>query len=426
MFMNAGLSRLQRSKVMFTHHKLVAAAAGLLFVLSLSSTSPVQAEDSLAEALKESQAHLNFRYRYEYVDQESFLENANASTLRTRGNIRTGNLYGFSFFGELDVVVPVVGNDYNAGAGNTPDKIEYPVVADPTGIDINQAYVQWNDDKGLLMRGGRERIIYDNARFVGNVGWRQNEQTYDGVYAQKKVGGFDFQGAWVGQVNRIFGHDVPAGTNTNNTWLMNGSKDWGGPGKLVAYYYDIDNKDVASFSTVSYGVRYTGSHKTEKLTWGYAAEFAHQVDAHNNPVDYSANYYRVDLSLKISGFTPYVGYGSLGGSDTQLDASFRTPLATLHAFNGWADKFLATPAAGLDDLFVGVKGKIQKWSWNVVYHDFNAESGSASYGKEFDASIGRKFAEHYGLLIKGAWFNGDDSSVYDDTTKIWVQFTANF
>lgn len=410
---------------MVTYRLPVATAAGLLFVLTLSYASPVQAAESLAEALKQSEAHANFRYRYEYVDQERFLENAKASTLRARGSIRTGSLYGFSVFGQLDVVVPLFENDYNAGAGNTPDKIKYPVVADPTGIDLNQAYIQWNDDKGLLMRGGREQIIYDNARFVGNVGWRQNEQTYDGVYIQKKVNGFDFQGAWVGQVNRIFGHDVPEGTHTNNTWLMNGSKDWGGPGKLVAYYYDIDNKDTASFSTISYGVRYTGNHKTEKLAWGYAAEFAHQVGAHNNPVDYSANYYRVDLSVDVSGFTPYVGFGSLGGSDTHPGASFRTPLATLHAFNGWADKFLVTPPAGLDDFFLGVRGKFQKWSWNMIFHDFNAESGPAHYGREIDASIGRKFAERYGLLIKGAWFNGEASSIYDDATKIWVQFTVD-
>ena len=33
------------------------------------------------------------------------------------------------------------------------------------------------------------------------------------------------------------------------------------------------------------------------------------------------------------------------------DGQLQTPLATLHAFNGWADMFLTTPANGLQDLY---------------------------------------------------------------------------
>lgn len=136
-------------------------------------------------------------------------------------------------------------------------------------------------------------------------------------------------------------------------------------------------------------------------------EYAHQKDAHNNAVDYSADYYRLDFSVGFESVTPYLGYEVLGGDDTQSGAAFRTPLATLHAFNGWADKFLTTPDAGLEDFFVGIKGKAWRWSWNLVYHDFNAESGSGDFGNEFDASISRKFADHYAFLLKGAWFDGD-------------------
>ena len=106
---------------------------------------------------------------------------------------------------------------------------------------------------------------------------------------------------------------------------------------------------------------------------------------------------------------------------------FRTPLATLHAFNGWADKFLTTPAAGLNDAMIGVKGKVFcSWKWNVVYHDFDAESGSASYGKEIDASLATKFADHYGVLFKAAFFDGNKSSGPPDTVKLWFQLVANF
>jgi hypothetical protein len=386
-----------------------------------------QAAESFAEMFTQGKAGVAFRYRYEFVDQENLAEDARASTLRGRLNFKTGDWKGFGAFAEFDYVTDVIWDDYNAGGGNTPNKAQYPVVADPTGADLNQAFLQWqNGDKGSLVRGGRQRIIYDNARFVGNVGWRQNEQTYDAAYFQQKIAAADFQLAYVWQVNRIFGDDVPAGENESSTILGNLGYNLEGLGKLTAYYYDIDNDDVASFSGRTLGSRFAGTHKFEESAFGYALEFAYQSDAHNNPVDYSANYYRIDASLGVGKVTPYLGYESLGGDNSKAGASFRTPLATLHAFNGWADMFLTTPDAGLNDLFVGVKGPVGKWIWDALYHEFDAESGGQSFGSELDASISRQFAEKYNVLFKAAFFDGDSSSAYPDTTKFWVQLTADF
>ena len=398
----------------------------VLGVLALTIATPLQAADNVTGLFTEGKAAVGFRYRLESVDQDAFDHDATASTLRTRLGFTSGAWKGFGFLAEYDYIFNVGWDDYNAGAGNTPDKVQYPVVADPEGADLNQAFLQWQSTGGTLLRGGRERIMYDNSRFVGNVGWRQNEQTYDGVYFQHKAAGFDWQGAWVGRVNRVFGRDVPDGRHDNNTWLLNLSKAKEGVGKLTAYYYDIDDKETASFSTVSAGLRFTADLKTESALYGFAADFAHQNDAHANPVDYSANYYRFDVSATVGGFTPYLGYESLGGDASRPGASFRTPLATLHAFNGWADKFLTTPNAGLDDLFLGARGKAGAWSWELTYHDFRAQEGPGSFGDEVDASLGRALFEKFGVLVKAAWFDGEPAMPYDDTTKLWVQLTADF
>ena len=104
---------------------------------------------------------------------------------------------------------------------------------------------------------------------------------------------------------------------------------------------------------------------------------------------------------------------------------FRTPLATLHAFQGWADKFLITPPGGIDDLFATVKYKAGNWNLTGVYHDFSPETGSGDYGSEFDVSAGTKLTKNYGVLFKGAFFSGDSAS-YQDTNKFWIMFTANY
>ncbi len=409
---------------------LATSAAGFVTAFALvfgSVPGTAQAAESFTEMFTQGKAGVAFRYRFEYVDQDNFAENAEASTLRGRLNFKTGDWQGFGAFAEFDYVAHVFWDDYNAGSGNTPDKTEYPVVADPTGADLNQVFLQWqNGAGGSLLRGGRQRIIYDNGRFVGNVGWRQNEQTYDAAYFQRKIAGLDFQMAYVWQVNRIFGDDVPAGENDNATWLGNLAYSIDGTGKLTGYFYDLDNDDVADFSTSTFGARWAGSHTFGEHAFTYNLEYAHQDDAHDNPVDYSANYYRIDAALGIGKITPYLGYESLGGDDSRAGAAFRTPLATLHAFNGWADMFLTTPNAGLNDLFLGIRGGLGSWNWDVLYHDFDAESGSQSFGSEFDASIGRNFAEKYSVLIKAAFFDGKDASPYPDTTKLWLQLSAEF
>ena len=409
--------------------KLAALPAGILCAQIALIAGQAQAADTFTEAFTKGKAGVSFRYRLEHVDQQGFDKNALASTLRGRLNFKTDHWMGLGIFAEMDYVGTIGWDDYNAGAGNTPDKTEYPVVADPEGFDLNQVYLSLKlaGGDGGEFRGGRQRIIYDNARFIGNVGWRQNEQTYDAVsYRFKNKSGVDLQIAYIGNVNRIFGDEVSAGDHDQETWIANGAKNWENIGKLTAYYYDIDNKDVASFSTTTYGVRFNGSRKAGETKLGYTAEYAHQTDNANNPVDYSADYLRFDFSVNFGAVTPYIGFESLGGDDTRPGAMFRTPLATLHAFNGWADRFLTTPYAGLDDLFLGIKGKAGSWNWNLVYHDFDAESGGDSFGKELDASIGTKFAEHYGVLFKAAFFDGDRFSTYPDTTKLWFQFTASF
>jgi len=398
----------------------------LLTTLLTAASFPVTAADNLGEAFTQGKFGYSLRWRLENVDQDPLPHDATAIPLRGRINFTTSELHGFTFKAEFDYVFDFGVDDYNAGGGNKPNPPGYPVVADPGGEDLNQLYVQYKSNLGTQFRLGRQRIIYDNARFVGNVGWRQNEQTYDSFSIAHKTGaGLNIQYAYVDNVNRIFGDDVNAGDHSQNTHLVNLAYTFENVGKFTGYYYDIDNEDVAGLSNTTWGLRFSGSLNNDGPKIGYGLEYASQSENADNPVDYSADYWRFDVSAGFNWATVYAGYESLGGDDSMSGQAFRTPLATLHAFNGWADKFLGTPGAGLDDVFVGAKGKAGSWNWNVLYHDYSAQSGSASFGTEIDGSIARKFKENYGILFKVASFSSDSSS-YGDTTKFWVQLTADF
>ena len=391
------------------------APVALLATLLTAVSLPASAADNLGEAFTEGKFGYSFRWRLEDVDQDPFPNNATAIPLRARINFHTSDLYGFSAKAEFDYVFNFGVEDFNAGGGNTPNPPGYPVIADPGGEDLNQLFLQYKGNIGQL-RVGRQRIIYDNARFVGNVGWRQNEQTYDSFSYNYGYGADDalqVQYAYVDNVNRIFGDEVNAGDHAQNTHLVNMSFKFNNTTKLTGYYYDIDNEDVAGLSNVTYGVRFAGKTGGDGIKFGYTLEYASQKENADNPIDYSADYWRADLSFGFNWATIYAGYEVLGGDDSMPGQAFRTPLATLHAFNGWADKFLATPDAGLNDAFIGAKGKLGKWSWNVLYHDFQAQSGSEKFGTEFDGLIKRKFKDNYSVLFKAASFSTDSPSYGD-------------
>ncbi len=387
-------------------------------------TLPAMGADSLSAALTEGDASLSFRYRFELVDQDGFSRDANASTLRSRLNYLTAPYQGFSFFIEADNVMEVFGDNYNAGAGNTPNNGHYPVVADPTGTEINQAWFNYAFNENHSIKLGRQRILLDNQRFVGGVGWRQNEQTYDAISLSSELAGSQLFTSYIENVNRIFGDDVAAGDHDNQTFLANWSNTWQDRHQLTAYYYNIDNQDTAAFSTATLGAAFKTHWQVGEHKMIFGAEFASQSDAHNNPVNYDANYLRLDVGLVLEHLTFFGGYEVLEGDDTRDGTAFRTPLATLHAFNGWADQFLTTPNAGLKDTFIGAKGDIEGFKWQVIYHDFSADSGSGDFGQELDFAVAKKLTSNVTALLKAAQYDAED--IKADTHKYWIMLSANF
>ena len=269
----------------------------LLTMLLIATSSPTLAANSFSEAFSEGQFGYSFRWRLENVDQDPFPHNATALPLRARINFHTADLRGFSFKAEFDHIFNFGMDTFNAGGGNTPNPPGYPVIADPGGEDLNQLFLQYKASLGQF-RLGRQRIIYDNARFVGNVGWRQNEQTYDAFSFKQKAGAdFEFQYAYIDNVNRIFGDEVNAGDHAQNTHLLNLAYKFENAARLTAYYYNIDNQDVASFSNTTWGLRFSGITSNNGPKLGYLFEYAGQQENADNPVDYSADYWRTDLSL---------------------------------------------------------------------------------------------------------------------------------
>jgi len=396
-------------------------------LLSAAPFAAAEEAGSFAEAFTKGKAGANIRARYEHVDVDGEENKADAVTARLRLDYQTAQWNRMSAFAQYDYVFHLL-SDFNSGAGTSPDKTDYPLVADPKGADLNQLYLDYQMNDDSKFRFGRQRILLDNQRFVGGVGWRQNEQTYDALtFTTKAIGRTDFSYSYVGYVRRIFGETVPAGKSNVDTHLLNAKIALNDNWSVTPYYYYIDDQDINSFSTSTAGARVTGGLNAGEGKINLVGEFATQSDVADNPVSYDAQYFNVGGTWAMdNGLSLGLAYESLGGDASEFGAMFRTPLATLHAFQGWADEFVLTPSEGINDIYATVKYKAGKWNLTGVYHDFSSEAGSGNYGSEFDLSAGTKISKNYGILFKGAFFSADSSSSYSDTSKFWIMFTANY
>ena len=413
------------------------------FLLSATALTaiagPALAQDIVFKPIIEA------RLRYETVDQDgpaplTSSRDADAVTVRLRagGEISKGP---FAFLAEGEGTLAIDEN-YNSGVNG---KTLYPVVADPENVELNRLQLQYRT-KPLIVTIGRQRINLDDQRFVGSVAWRQNEQTFDAVRVEymgvknlkvdvtyaisaRTIWGID--GGKFGATNRptqIDGDDIFANISYKTKY-----------GTLTGFAYLVDEDEAVAAlrrnSSQTYGARFAGAMPlSKKVKLSYLASYAHQSDYRGNPVDYSADYAAAELGLDVAAFKLTGGYELLG-SDAGATGiaggfAFQTPFATLHKFNGWADKFLTTPGTGIQDYYAGVGytvpkiGKAGPLVASFTYHHFSSDRLSIHYGDEYNAQVTLKLDKHLSALVKYADYDRKGAASFTgdaDTKKFWAQ-----
>lgn len=397
-------------------------------------SDPNEAPTDLFEALVSGKIHLENNLRIEFADTTG-RNSSTAITNRLRLGYETKPFHGFSGFVEMENVASPADDNYFVPAtmDGTPDRT---VVADPTGTELNQAYGRFSVDSlgssgvSLDLRAGRQRIKLDDDRFVGNVGWRQFEQTYDSVSVRSNLGadGLEVFYAYVWGVQKIFGPDGP--NPDSNSHFINLSYRVAPEFRVTpfAYLLDFENDDPMNSSN-SFGVRLTGelwknTDDDADLFADYELTYAHQSDAGSNPVDYQADFIASQFRVtKTKLGHALVGYQLLGSDDGNF--AFRFPLGTNHKFQGLADNFLVTPAFGLQDLYVGV-GADLPWDIKgaVTFHKFWSDAGGNDLGEEIDFALTKKIMAYWSILVGGGFYDGDSGQ--PNTTRAWVQTTLKF
>ena len=391
----------------------------------MGSTTTVSAADGIS-ILDDVKVNGQIRPRYEYADIDNNDKDAGqALTSRIKLNASTG-LFGVD---GLNANIGLIGvydfgwtSENGLTNGGINDKIVDPAVAMLSNLEATYTIGK------TTMHAGRGQVNLDNQRFIGTVGWRQLERSYDTLYvADNSVKNLNLLGAWVYALEGVTSTDK---TNTNSV-LLHGSYKFMDALTVTAYDYMI-----ASFAD-TYGVAATGKFNTSGVNFDYRAEFAMQSDAtmeiHDAEADASATYMNFDLGANISGILLGANYEFQSGADGD-DTAFYTPLGTNHKFNGWADQFLLPGSHdnGLIDMNARIGYKANGFGKLLgVYHKFDADTGSnTDLGSEFDALYANKIPGVKGLsgLVKMAYYmGGETGSGHElDATKAWVQLDYKF
>jgi len=400
--------------------------------------------NTLQTAIQSGKTTFDARLRYEFVDQDTLAtpKNANALTLRARLGYTTAPYHGLDAGVLAETIVAIVDNYFD---GLTPNP-GYPGVADPETTEINQAWLRYTTPAATALAtqitAGRQRIFYDNGRFIADVGWRQDNQTFDAITLKNTaIKNLAINYAWLWRVNRV---QADQRDWRSDSHLVNLSYAACPYATLAAYAYLLDFHNpalppAAAITAKAAGTKTLGASLaaapaiTKNLTLNYRLEYAHQTDYGRNPASYTARYLAAELGATVlAKHNLTLGYEQLGSDKGQ---GFRMPLGNNHAFNGWTD-FLV-PAAnafpdGLRDYYVKLTLTLPaNLQLTAYYHRFDRNkllvaplNTTRAYGDEFDASLAYRLNKNITLLAKAATLSGKNAQ--PDITKFWFQTEYSF
>ncbi|MET3527973.1 alginate export family protein [Phenylobacterium koreense] len=373
-----------------------------------------------AESGQGARLLLDSRTRLESLEQDG--PDALALTTRLRLGVQTPTYAGLTGLIEAEGVGVLIDN-YADGVRPRP---RYATIPDAEILELNRAQVTWAPGPAGEATIGRQRLAFDNQRFIGAVGWRQNEQTFDAVkLLARPVAGVTVNYGYAWRVNRSFGRDHPQGVWRGDIHMLNAEKAWR-TGKLTGYAYLLDIDEAPAQSSATVGVRLVGSRP---MASGYSAtwelEYARQSDWGNAPADYSLDYILASVGMKTQTSNLDLVLERFEGNGRQ---AFQTPLGTTHGFQGWSDVIGATPAEGLSDLYLrGSKrfdlGRPVKLTGEV--HEFRDDSGDDEFGRELDLSLGAPIAKGTNVEVGLGYFDSA-TPVYPDATRTWLSLEYRY
>jgi hypothetical protein len=380
-----------------------------------AEVAPPPAAPTVTEAILGGKLILDARARYETVEQVGIAQRASAFTLRTRLGWETADFHGWRGLVEFDDVRQLGGERYNVAVpgvagGSLNGKTLYPIINDPEVTELNRAQLTWAPTGWANFTLGRQRILIEDQRFVGNLGWRQDEQTFDGLRADLSYGKLKALYTYVSHINRSLGE---ARDWDSDSHLFNLTYTPSEAVRLHGFLYALDFDNAKANNNLTYGGKLSGKTWVSQVQILYNATYAHQRDYRHETPAYRLDYWGGDLTATYDIYSVKGSYEVLEGNGTR---GFITPLATTHLFNGWADAWAGvsgnkTFVDGIEDANLQLTLRPRRrWAYlfNIEflgrYHDFDDQRTGASLAHEWDFQAQAAITNYLSIAAKYADF----------------------
>ncbi|MBW2185921.1 MAG: alginate export family protein [Deltaproteobacteria bacterium] len=382
---------------------------GVVF-LSWCSVASATVLDDFTTAIKSGTPDVDVLASYEYKNRDDATSPGKQFSLRTRIGYRTGSFYDFEAYAQFHNLTNLQEDFRFKQDGSFHGDLDRDIIADPDGNRLYKAFLDYKGISDTVVRIGRQEIILDDARLLGNIGWRLNGQSFDAVsVTNTSVKDLKVYAGYVNQVNDIF----LTHTDLDHFYLVNAKYSPLDNHSLAGYIYLLDTEDSSDTArdSATYGFRFVG----KPAPFDYYIDYTHQSDFADGE-DHDADMLNVYLGMQIAKVNVGAGYSYISGRDG-ADRPFDTLFSTAHKFNGFADLFLATNGGGLlgglEDYYVKASTKLFGCKLVAVYHYFDTVEDDAfdgTYGDEIDLVLVKAINKNIKLLIKYANFMQDDDS----------------
>jgi hypothetical protein len=306
-------------------------------------------------------------------------------------------------------------------------------IADPDGNRIHQLYADFTNLPSTRIRIGRQEIVLDDSRFFGNIGWRLNAQSFDAITLLNKS--IPDTQIFLGYSENVA--SILLNENEYDGIYIANIKHSGIKGHnqtVFAYLVDADENNALKGPSVGHDVQTFGGRLNGELdALKYDFTYAHQSSWKDSD-DIDVNFFQGELAYIFGSLTPGIGYAYHEGSDNAGGKGFSNLFSTAHAFNGWADQFLATNngglANGLQDYHASLTYKQWGMTFKAAYHYFDTtenHSYSDDYGQEIDFLVSTPINDQLTATAKLAYFDASSSaeknSVKEDKLVLWLRFS---
>lgn len=212
------------------------------------------------------------------------------------------------------------------------------------GLDLHQAYADLNLGAGFALRLGRQEIVLDDSRLIGNVGWTQRARAFDAARVSWTRGALalDAFGAIIAEDDVDADGHIPDGRSGDvGLFGLHGAWALGDALTLApAIYSALDDATESARHTL--GLYVSGDAKPVS----YEGQFWYQL-GHLGPDD--AEISAMLAAARVTWATPLPGgltvtlWGEYLSGDGTPTSAFDTLYATNHTFYGEMDRFIDLP-----------------------------------------------------------------------------------